>query len=271
MKDFQSPQFLADLYRDLRDRRLLSIAIALIAGVIVVPIALSNSSNPPPPPPAPAVDALATNPTAPAVSVVASNPGLRDYRRRLAALGAKDPFEQKFVAPKGLAGTELGATGLGASVPVPDTSSNSDASTVAPDTTGSRGGVAGGAQSSPKTVTKVKTKTETKYVSYKVKLRTGDVTGTLETLENVSTLDLLPSAAVPALAYVGVSENKALFMVSAEVSSITGQGACMLGTTTCQLMILKVGQYEDLVWIDGKTYRVKLLKIHKIVRNNPPS
>jgi hypothetical protein len=273
MKDFQSPQFLADLYRDLRDRRLLSIAIALVAGMIVVPIALSSSSTPAPPAPAPSADALATNPTAPAVSVVASNPGLRAYRRRLAALGAKDPFKQKFVAPKGLEGTELGATGLGASVPVAETSSNSNASSTPATDTGSFGGTTAGTPSRPKTVTKVKTKTrtETKYVSYKVKVRAGDTSGTLETLENVSTLDLLPGDAVPALAYLGVTGNKALFMVSYDVLSITGTGACMLGTVKCQLLILEPGQYQDLLWTDGKTYRVTLLKIEKVISSKPPA
>jgi hypothetical protein len=273
MKNFQSPQFLADLYRDLRDRRLLSIAIALVAGIIVVPVALSSSSSPAPQPAAPPADALASNQTAPAVSVVASNPGLRDYRRRLSALGAKDPFEQKFVAPKGLGGTELGASGLGESVTVPDASSSSTASTGSSSTPTSPGGVSAGGRSSPKTVTKVKTKTKTKtkYISFKVKLRVGEVNGTPETLEGVSTLDLLPADAVPALAYLGVSGGKALFMVSSDVISITGTGACMLGTVKCQLLLLEPGQYQDLLWTDGKTYRVTLLKIEKVVSSKPPA
>jgi hypothetical protein len=272
MRNFQSPQFLADLYRDMRDRRLLSIAIALVAAIIVVPVALSSSSKPSAPPPTPSADALASNPTAPAVSVVASNPGLRDYRQRLRSLGTKDPFKQQFVAPKGLGGTALGAAGLGESVAVPDTS-NGNASTAPATPSGSVGTVAAGGKSGSKgsAKTKTKTRTETKYVSYQVKLRTGDVTAELKTMENVSTLDLLPTETVPALAYVGVTGNKALFMVSSDVLSISGTGACMLGTVKCQLLILEPGQYQDLLWTDTKTYRIKLLKIDRIVRNTPPS
>jgi hypothetical protein len=279
MRGFQSPQFVTDLYRDLRDRRLLSIAIALVAGIIIVPIALSSSSKAPTPAPPPAP--IASNPTAPSVAVVASNPGLRDYRKRLLGLGSKDPFKQKFVAPAGLGGTELGGSGLGESVTIggSDTSSETTTSTSTPTVStggGSFDSPSSGGQASSEPVTKVrtKTKTETKYVSYKIKVQTGEAGGTLQARDNLSTLALLPNDSVPALAYIGTSDDhkKALFMVSSVVgAAISGDGVCMLGAPTCQLLILKPGQHEDVLWTDGKTYRVQLVKIERILRSKPPS
>ena len=42
MKNLESPQILSDLYRDLRDRRLLPLVVVLIVGIAVVPIALAK-------------------------------------------------------------------------------------------------------------------------------------------------------------------------------------------------------------------------------------
>jgi hypothetical protein len=274
MRGFEPPQLLADLYRDLRDRRLLTVVIGLLCAAVLIPIALSSSPSPPPPLPPSADGALTTNPAAPAVKVVAATPGLRDYRRRLRELGAKDPFGQKFVAPRGLAGTDLGGSGLGESVAAqqPPADSGASAATGASSSQpGIVGGSPGGEAAPPGQVKfKTKTRTETKYVSFRIKVKTGELGGEMQVRDMLGSLALLPSDLVPALAYLG-SDNvgKALFMVSSDVSAISGDGACVMGTSACQLLILRPGQHEDLVWSDGKTYRVTLVKIAKFLRNKP--
>jgi hypothetical protein len=44
MKSVRAPQLLTDLYRDLRDRRLMVPAVALAVALIAVPMALSSSA-----------------------------------------------------------------------------------------------------------------------------------------------------------------------------------------------------------------------------------
>jgi hypothetical protein len=63
----------------------------------------------------------------------------------------------------------------------------------------------------------------------------------------------------------------AVFLISSAVSSVDGDGSCTFAGTYCQLLTLKPGQHEDMVWTDGNVYRIELVKFELIVRNNPPS
>jgi hypothetical protein len=120
------------------------------------------------------------------------------------------------------------------------------------------------------------TVTKTKYVAYRIKIRTGQVDDALETRDQVGTFVPLPSESVPALAFIGVTTDSSLdaktasFLISSGVSSISGEGVCILGSP-CQLLSLKSGQYEDLAWTDGLTYRVKVLKFERHTHNQLPS
>ena len=77
MKKLQAPPFLDNLYRDMRDRRLLVPALALLVALIAVPLALSSSSAttaPPPVPPA-AASSGAGHEAATSPAVLAEQPG----------------------------------------------------------------------------------------------------------------------------------------------------------------------------------------------------
>lgn len=270
MRGFQSPEFLTDLYRDLRDRRLLSVALVLVLGIVIVPIALSSSSSSPPPPAAPAAGVTA-GASANEITVVANNPGLRDYRKRLKALSKKDPFKQQFTAPPKSArlappSPSLAASSGPESTPEPAPSSGGGGSSQATPAS------SGGALPKVKTITKVRTKTKTKYATYKVKAKVGEA-GNLVARESLQTFSLLPSDAVPVLSYVGVSEDakKAVFMVSSSVLSVTGDGVCLLGLNGCGMLVLKPGQGQQFLWSDGRTYGIELVKIERVLRNKPPS
>ncbi len=94
MSKIQPPQFLSDLYRDLRDRRMLLPVAALIIAIAVVPIGLAKSTpEAVPPPPIAEGGQGAAEP-----AVLASEVGVRDYKKRLEQLKSSNPFEQKFSA-----------------------------------------------------------------------------------------------------------------------------------------------------------------------------
>ncbi|MGH2981870.1 MAG: hypothetical protein ACRDKV_07505 [Solirubrobacterales bacterium] len=262
MTGVQSPQILADLYRDLRERRLLPLVLVLVVGVAVVPIALSSSSEVPvTPATAPPAPAEAKS-NVPAEQVVVADPGVRDYQRRLDDDTAKDPFEQEFTTPL--------------ISPVADTP-------TAP--SGGEAAVPGGTDAVPPTGSPVPTpptggdvpQTESRFYFYRVKVRAGKLGEELKVHESVGSLASLPSKKVPAVTFLGVNTNsffkpkEAVFLVSSAVSSTTGEGNCISGATPCELLSLKPGEHQDLVWTDGRIYRIDLVKFKLIVRNQPAS
>lgn len=276
MSGFQSPQLLTDLYRDLRDRRLLPLVLVLVVGLAVVPMALSSKQRSTPPPASPPVAPVAKKSNAPSTPVVVSDPGLRDYRRRLKGDTPKDPFVQQFTAPTGLGGAQLSQTG-GSSTSTTSTSTDT-AGAVSPasssGTTSTSTSLPSGGSPGSEPSTRTSSEREIKLVFYRLKLRTGQVGGEMKTQDEVPPLSSLPSESVPALAFLGVTMDsdlnakRAFFLVSNDVSLITGDGACVLGDP-CQLLALKPRQHVDLVWSDGLTYRVKLLRFGRHVRDKP--
>ena len=93
----QTPAFLNNLYRDMRDRRLLLPALALVIAVIAVPAALSSSSATTAPPPAPAA-AGSAHEAATSPAVLTEQLGVTDYRKRLEQIKSKNPFRKHFTS-----------------------------------------------------------------------------------------------------------------------------------------------------------------------------
>jgi hypothetical protein len=268
MKNLESPQILSDLYRDLRDRQLLPLVVVLIVGMAVVPILLSKSPEAAPPPAIPTPVAAKSN--APTQQVVVSDPGVRNYKKRLAGDAPKDPFVQQFlpVASANSGTPSSGQAGSGTTVSGTGTSVGSDTSTGSTTLPSTGGGTttAGGGTA------------QSKYYSYRVKVRTGKLDGKpLDVRDSVDSLSPLPSAKVPAVQFLGVQADSgfnaktAVFLVSPAVSSVDGEGKCTLAGTACQLLYLKPGEHEDLVWSDGLTYRIDLVKFNLIARNSLPA
>ena len=102
MPELKAPAFLADLYYDLRDRRLLPLVALVVVAIVAVPFLLGDRSKKPAiPPPAVAAGAARQRaaPAASSLTVVEAKPGLRDYRKRLRDRTPTDPFEQRFTGP----------------------------------------------------------------------------------------------------------------------------------------------------------------------------
>ncbi len=226
MNSIQSPQILSDLYRDLRERRLLPLVVVLVVGMAVVPIALSSSpkSTPGPLPPAP----VAAKANAPSEAVVVANPGLRDYKKRLAGDTSKDPFIQQFTASASAgsaAATGSGSGSTGETSPAgTDTTSGSTGSTGSSGT-GSSGGT---------TTSAPQPQTQSKYFFYRVKVRAGKLGQGLKTYDSVGSLAPLPSKKVPAVTFLGVNTDNAfeaktaVFLVSSAVSSADRRGKLLV-------------------------------------------
>ncbi len=104
----KAPEAVQDLFKDMRDRRLIIPAIALLIAIIAVPVVLSAPTEPVVSAPAPAADpdAVAVEPAVLAVQEV----GVRDFQKRLAQLKRKNPFGDRFEpdSPAG-AGASVGA------------------------------------------------------------------------------------------------------------------------------------------------------------------
>ncbi len=94
----RTPELLNNLYRDLRDRRLLFPAAALLVALIAVPVALSSSS-PTTTPPAPAPVEAGSGPAAATEpAVLAEELGMTAYQKRLNQLQTKNPFKRQYMA-----------------------------------------------------------------------------------------------------------------------------------------------------------------------------
>jgi hypothetical protein len=275
--NIQSPELLSDLYRDLRDRRLLPVIVVLVTAIAVVPMALSKSPKSAAPAAAQPAAAVQTKSSLPAAQVVVSDPGLRDYKRRLEGDSAVDPFLPRIQGSGGgQTGTSTSVTAATSGLTQTTQSSGSDVPPTAEGQAAAQQAESqsGGTPTEPSTTSSPTT--QSKFYFYRVKARAGQLGEDLKVHDSVGSLSNLPSDNVPALAFLGVTTNSsfqpktAVFLVSSAVSSVDGEGSCTFAGTYCQLLSLKPGEHEDLVWTDGLVYRVELVKFNLIVRKNPP-
>lgn len=269
------PDFAYDLYYDLKERHLLPLVAVLAISVVVVPLALSRtqgSASESGGEAAVATPSVAAG-EASTLAVATSAPGLRDYRHRLRDAHALDPFRTASDA----AAESEGATASEA--------------TAAPETSESSGSVA--IESPVESVPPVSypsepegsgssTVTETKYASQSVDVRVVSVGSSGEARSSAKPsadvrrglpeLTMLPSRGEPAAVFMGTSSDgkKALLLVSSDVQSIFGDGQCIVGSQTCQLLALEQGVPETFVYgPQAHTYRIEILKIEKTLSSKP--
>jgi hypothetical protein len=286
----RTPRFLNNLFRDLRDRRLLFPALALLVALIAVPVLLkSSASSAPPPPPLSSAGAAKEVATEPAV--VTQQLGITDYRKRLERFKSKNPFRQHFTAvPKGAklkttsgslptssstssATSPLTITGSGSSStsisPVTSTSSTSTTatgsvtSTTPPTSTTSNDSTTSHHHhhhSAPKPVTEL--------VQRRIDVKVGTQDAMVEK-DCVRQLAFLPNATNPLVAYLGANEagTKAFFLVSSDVASTSGDGVCSTTTPVCQYFTLKVGEVETFEYTPdpGTPHKLRLKSINDVV------
>ncbi|HEX2392422.1 MAG TPA: hypothetical protein VHI77_05845 [Solirubrobacterales bacterium] len=275
MPEPKVPDFLADIFYDLHDRRLLAPIALVVVAIAAVPFLLSGGADEA----APAVGAA----TAPAeaetakaatLTVVEAKPGLREYRKRLAGRRPTDPFMQRFtgsVSKEGGQGSEEPASATTSSTSSSETSNGAETETT------------GSTESGPTTTTESagaspNAKPEDALVFYafagsvQITRTTANADGTTERVGPVLHKGILPPAVLPGpkaevVTYMGIGPrtHRPLFMVSNEVTEVSGEGKCISGSDPCQLIELKPGSPEIFVYgRAGVRYRIKVTKVEPV-------
>jgi hypothetical protein len=290
MKRLRSSSFLNDLYRDLRDKRLLLPIAALAVAIVAVPMVIGGGAESAAPPPAPApLDADAGDSVAPAV--LTSDPGVRDYRKRLAKLKESNPFAQKFALPdpektalESVGGTSDSADSTsGGSVSSASVSGGGSDATITDTVTETSTSTSSGPSSSVTETTQTtetnsqpshdanQPKPEVRFYAGTIDVTVGPL-GDAKRIDNVRTLDLLPSDKAPVAAFLGLAKggDGAVFSVSRDVAETDGDGSCApKKPAPCQFVTLATGDQETFKLADGTTFRLRLLHTH-IVRVPDP-
>ncbi|MDQ3721703.1 MAG: hypothetical protein M3376_01240 [Actinomycetota bacterium] len=221
--------------RDLIDKRLWPIAVALLAAIVIVPVLIGRSSSDAPAPagaPAAAAAAPASGPTpSPAASTDdAAGSGRHDTAK------VRDPF---FDPPK--APTASAATTATSAVAAPP------ADTAAPKS-GPSGGTPEPAAtgSTARTPSPATAPAQRRATYYRAVVRWGARTGT--TPRAVARLTPLGGKLNPAALYLGVAKADALYavFVLGPNSTSHGAGACRTGTS-CRMIALRAGDTRSFV------------------------
>jgi hypothetical protein len=286
MKQLRRPQLLSNLYRDMRDRRMLLPAIALVAALIVVPLMLNRSSSGTAPPPTTESTPHADQASATEPAVVTQQLGVTDYRKRLDQFQSKNPFRRHYTAlPKNAklsttssGGTSTSATSAtsatttsatGVSSPSPSTTSLSGGSSsfsAPPSTapTGSGSGESGGGTSDKPA--------SPGWFSFRVSVAVGPA-GHLTEQKSVKRLTFLPGDNRPLVAFIGVTEDakRAIFSVSHDVSSVRGDGHCTPRRGSCSFLELQPGDKASLAYAPegNRAYNLKLRGIKLVPVSKP--
>jgi hypothetical protein len=286
MPELKVPAFLADLYYDLRDRRLLPLVALVAVAIAAVPFLLGGKEPPLPPAATGAAETLESSGSSSSrLTVVEATPGLRDYRKRLRSRAPADPFEQRFTQP-----TEGSASGSSAGGAPASESSASNAfseesiTTESSKTTvevesgggssnggggskGSGGSGAGGGQSqSPRLIEFV--------FDLQISHAAASTDGAQEMSEpevrrHVRSLTQLPNQKTPVVTVAGLNlhNGKVFFLVSDTVKSLNGDFTCLARTPSglCELLEIDQGFPLDLVYgPDEVLYRVKVTKVDAV-------
>jgi hypothetical protein len=249
--------FLSQVFNDLRARRLLPVAVLLVAGLIAAPIVLSKGADEPPAPaPAPSAGQDQAKPSGPeALAQVKLEDALGEGNgSSLSAFDSNDPFappqtvlkaarDQALTESGGLTPTDTGAL-------PPDTGAGTGT------TPGGTGGGGGTDQGDGGTKT-----AEFTYVL--------DVTfwanGHKRRIKNLEKLDMLPNELNPLLIFMGVTENagNAVFLVDATLDA-AGEGKCKPSRDDCAFLYLGAGSEEEFTNDDGDSYRVIINEIKRV-------
>lgn len=256
MPELKVPDFLVDLYWDLRDRHLLPLVVLGIVAIVAVPFLLGGESKQKPPPVAAVGGLRAHASNASKLTVVEAKPGLRDYRRRLRHRTATDPFEQRYTSPD-LTGTKLGGEEEEGESSSKSSTTTSKSTTTTETTPGSPGGITEYSTAVDVRITVTRTLPDGK------KEKSGPTVH-----QRVLPSAVLPSEKTPAVVYMGVNTQAKLpvLLISDAVTAIFGEGRCLVGAETCQLLAVEPGMPETFVFgPDSTRYKIVLLNPRLVV------
>ncbi|MDX6588141.1 MAG: hypothetical protein QOI31_2614 [Solirubrobacterales bacterium] len=247
----QAPAFAQDLYKDMRDRRLIIPAVALLIAIVAVPMLLSSSpeSAVSVPPPVSDPQAVAVEPAVLAVQEV----GVRDFRDRLDELQRKNPFGDRF-EPKAVKDSvgalEDPTADSGGGSPV-DTGTSPVDSSPTPSSS-----------SDPPAPIQPQ---EPFVLVPRIDVEVGNVDrNRRKTIDGVKSGEVLPWKSAPAAMFLGNSDDSgsAEFLVSRDVTTVNGDGHCRPGKNNCEFLTLRDGDSGYLRFADGNRYVITVKDIY---------
>jgi hypothetical protein len=270
--EIKVPPFLSDLYFDLRDRRLLPLVALMLVAIVATPFLLKSDSAPiEPVPPPTAGNEGAEQSAARTLTVVKAEPGLRDYKQRLSRRAPKNPFKQRYTAPV-LAGAELNPQTT-TTTSAEDGSSGGGSSgggSVVPGQPSTAGGGSSGGEDADDNGVPDSAALITYVVDLQVTKIQTEADGTRQKTgpkrhEDVKAPAPLPGEKTPVVTYLGLGAKEPrlpMFLVSSEVTAIFGEGDCIAGTGTCELIALRRGFPVTFVYGENDVrYKINLLDI----------
>jgi hypothetical protein len=254
------PAFLADLYYDLRDRRLLLPIALVVVAIAAVPFLLGDSEPVELPPVAIGGGSEKTESASASLAVVEARPGLRDYRKRLDSRTATNPFKQRYTSIPDDAKVE--STSVSSSSGGSDEVSIVDVEAGGADgTVTSPGNGDGDSSQRYELVIDVQiTRTETTPDGEEKQ-------GELEVRRNVPVLTQLPGKKTPVVTTMGAnfSKERLVFLVSHDVEAISGDYACITRGEICELLEVELGMLLEFVYEpSGARYAVKVTGVDAI-------
>jgi hypothetical protein len=282
MPDLKVPDFLVDLYWDLRDRHLLPLVGLAIVAIVAVPFLLGGGSEEEPGSASgPAISAPSPEPAGSKLTVVEAKPGLRDYRRRLRTDSPTDPFQQRYTSPV-LKGTKLGGGGEEASASSTSTTTSSSTTKVtkttkdSSDTTTTEVTTETNGESSPGGSESGESPQLTLYsfaADVKIVRTTSSADGNKLTDPPVVRHKVIPPAPLPGenaqvVTYMGISPatRKPLLLISDKVTSVFGEATCLSGASACQLIEVEPNFPETFVFgTAGVRYKITVLEVYPVV------
>ena len=264
---------LENVWTGLVQRRLLPVAILLLAAIVAIPFLLSKDPEPvPAAPTVPTADGAKDEVKQPVVSL--ADASIPTERRRV--LGAvKDPF-MPGKAPKPVATPEPESTGSAATA-TSTTPSASGGSVAGSGATSPSSSAPASAPSAPVATTPAPTakapvteKKET-YTVYSAVVRYGNPDEGEPQQKTLTRLTPLPDSTAPAVLYFGVGPDedggKAAYFYVADDAELEDDSQCRPSVRDCQGLILGVGDKAKLNLLDPATgevtgsYVVELVKI----------
>ncbi|HVO55422.1 MAG TPA: hypothetical protein VMT37_13505 [Solirubrobacterales bacterium] len=250
----RAPKLVVDVYQDLRTRHLLPLVALLIVAIVAAPILLHESGGSEPSEAAEsgatAAASTAAGQSSGRVLVAKEAPQLRDYKIRLGNRTAQNPFRQQYVHSPGEGNNTEGS-----------------------EEGGSTGSGEAPTQSTETTIEHTETH-EVTYFTYKIDVRitpvSSDGSGSSKPTvrHNVAELTPLPGHKTPALTYLQPSSDRkqALMLVGENVVGVFGESVCVQGGEHCQLLALKEGQPETVVYgANERTFKIELIRVNVVV------
>lgn len=279
MPEVKMPSFLADLYYDLRDRRLLPLIALVVVAIAAVPFLMGSDAESVPVLPAGGAAALEASPEKTSkLTVVEATPGLRDYRKRLRRRAPTDPFEQLYTEPA--AGSASSSSAGGSSSSESSTSFSEESVTTESTTVevepggsshggGSSNGSGGSPPSSAQGARLFEFVLDVQISHTEATPDGGQKMGEPEVRHRVHSLTQLPGEKAPVVTTMGINlhTGKVGWLVSDDVSSLDGEFKCVARTPTgtCELLEIEPGFPLELVYGPDKVlYRIKVTNIDTV-------